>query len=172
MRFIWSFVGRILRLPRSAFSVTAAAGRGNGVPPSVQATIMQLRYWIPTIADVAHVAEQEQEDRWCFILVPRAEGACPLSVTVYESGRLDFTIAGATYTDRALEQLDQLLPLIERITQGHVVQRHWTSCVTGAACGIQTIVSLGRGRAWRDGLAAPEGEAFAHDRHFLPYRRL
>lgn len=166
------FVDRIARLPWSRFSITVSVGNGPGVPSSVQAIVAQLRYWLPTIADVAHVTEADEGAGWRFAIRPRTEGACPVSVTVSEAGQLDFTIAGETYEGRALETLDQLLPLVERITEGHVVQRRWMSRVTGEFRGIETIVSLGPGHAWRDGMTEPEAGAESHDHHFLPYRRI
>lgn len=172
MQRIRDFVARFWRLPWSAFSITAGVGSGGGVPSSVQATLAQLRYWVPTIADVAYVVEIEEGEGRRFAITPRTEGGCPVAVTLAETGRLDLTIAGETYTDRALETLDQLLPLIERITEGHVVQRRWASRATGAAQGIETIVALGPGRVWRDGFMAPGSDAFSQDHHFLPYRRI
>lgn len=172
MQRIRDLVVRFWRFPWSAFSITAGVGSGSGVPSSLQATIAQLRYWMPTIADVAHVVEREEGEGWRFALTPRTEGGCPVAITLAGTGRLDLTIAGETYEDRSLDTLDQLLPLIERITEGHVIQRRWASRATGAPRGIETIVSLGPGRVWRDGLASSEGDAFAHDHHFLPYRRI
>ena len=161
-----------MRLPWPASAITAAAGSGGGVPSSLPATLAQLRYWMPTIADVAHIWESEGGGTWCFSLKPRADGACPVSVMLRESGLFDLTIAGKTYEDCALEQFDHLLPLIERITEGHVLQRHWASRATGALRGIETIVSLRNGRVWRGGPIAPDEDAFARDHHFLPYRRI
>lgn len=142
------------------------------MPSSVQATVAQLRYWLPTIADVAHVSETEAAGGWRFSLVPRTSGGCPVAVTVLESGQIDFTIAGETYEGRALEKLDQLLPLVERITEGAVIQRRWSSRMTGGHLGIETIVHMGPARVWRDGLTAASADAESHDHHFLPYRRI
>lgn len=166
------FVDGLLRLPWSRFSITVGVGNGPGVPSSVQATIAQLRYWLPTIADVAHITEGASGEGWQFAIRPRTDGGCPVAVAVSETGQLDFTIAGETYEGRTLDTLDQLLPLVERITEGHVVQRRWTSRATGGFRGIETIVVLGPGRVWRDGMTAPEAGAESHDHHFLPYRRI
>ncbi|HRO48968.1 MAG TPA: hypothetical protein PLW75_02405 [Hyphomicrobium sp.] len=172
MQRIRDVVARFMRLPWSASAITAEAGSGGGVPSSLQATLAQLRYWMPTIADVAHIWESEGGGTWCFSLKPRAGGACSVSVMLRESGLFDLTIAGKTYEDCVLDQFDHLLPLIERITDGHVLQRHWASRATGQPLGIETIVSLGQGRVWRGGPILPDGDAFARDRHFLPYRRI
>ena len=172
MQRIRDVVARFMRLPWSASAVTAEAGGGSGVPSSLQATIEQLRYWMPTVADVAHIWESEGGGAWCFSLKPRAKGACPVSVMLGESGHFDLTIAGKTYEHCVLNQLDHLLPLIERITDGHVLQRHWASRATGVSLGVETIVSLGPGRVWRAGAIAPDGDAVSSDRHFVPYRRI
>lgn len=172
MQRIRDFVVRLSRLPWSVFSITARRGNGPGVPSSMQATVMQLRYWLPTIADVAHVAETERGTSWHFSITPRIPGACPVEITLHETGSLDFVIAGQAYEGRTLDLLDQLLPLIERITEGYVVQRRWISRVTGQLCGIETVVSLAEGRVWSDGRAAPGERVESHDHHFLPYRRI
>lgn len=172
MQRFWDFVGRVSRLPWFRFSITAGAGKGPGVPSSVQATVAQLRYWLPTIADVAQVSETEEAEGWRFSLVPRTTGGCPVAVRVQESGLVDLTVASETYEGRALDKLDQLLPLVERITEGAVIQRRWASRITGGFLGIETIVQLEPGRAWRDGLTSPSADAESHDHHFLPYRRI
>lgn len=172
MQRIRDFVVRLSRLPWSVFSIAARREIGPGVPSSVQATVMQLRYWLPTIADVAHVSEAEHGTSWRFSIAPRIPGACPVDVTLHETGNLDFVIAGEAYEGRRLDLLDQLLPLVERITEGHVVQRRWSSRATGQLCGIETLVSLEPGRVWSDGSAAPGESVESHDHHFLPYRRI
>lgn len=154
------------------FSITAGRGSGSGVPSSVQATVTQLRYWLPTIADVAHVSEAEQGASWQFSITPRIDGACPVAITLHETGSLDFVIAGETYEGRTLKLLDQLLPMVERITEGHVVQRRWTSPATGRLCGIETVVSLAPGQVWNAGMTTAAGDLESHDHHFLPYRRI
>lgn len=138
---------------------------------SVQATIEQLRYWVPTIKDVARVAESGDGAGWTLTITPRMAAACPVAITLKDSGRFDITIAGEAYADRALGSLDQLVRLLERIAEGHVVQRRWVSAATGVDQGIETLVLLGQGLVWRNG-PAPDGGAERHDRHFLPYRRV
>jgi hypothetical protein len=44
----------------------------------VEATVESLRYWVPTIADVARAVESEAPGYWRLSLVPEVEGACPL----------------------------------------------------------------------------------------------
>lgn len=140
----------------------------------VEATIEQIRYWVPTISDVAHVVWLGDGHAGCGVMlsiVPRIEAACPVAITLKETGRFDIVIAGARYTDCALGALDQVVHLLERITEGHVVQRRWVSAATGTAQGVETMVMLGTGIVWRDG-PEPDGGGERHDRHFLPYRRV
>jgi hypothetical protein len=138
---------------------------------SVQVTIEQLRYWVPTISDVARVAEDSEGDGWKLSLEPRVAAACPVAITLHDTGRFDLVIGGETYVDRALDRLDQIVQFLERVTDGNVIQRHWVSAATGVPQGIQTIVKLGPGVVWRDGME-PDGGFEHHDRHFLPYRRI
>ena len=138
--------------------------------PSVEATIEQIRYWVPTISDVAHTVEAREGESWLLSLEPHQSTACPVAIALRQSGRFDISLAGETYEDRALETLDQLVLLLERIVGGNVIQRKWVSAATGAPQGIETHVHLGPGLVWRNGMA-PEGGAECRDRHFLPYRR-
>ncbi|WP_439542228.1 hypothetical protein [Hyphomicrobium sp.] len=138
----------------------------------VSATIEQLRYWAPTIKDVARVIESDGPgDGWTLSIVPSVVTACPVAITLQPSGRFDILIAGETYTDRALGSLDQIVALLERITDGGVVQRRWVSCATGIETGVETMVPLGTGLVWRNG-PEPDEESERRDRHFLPYRRI
>ncbi len=139
-------------------------------PPSVEATIEQIRYWVPTITDVARVYEGKDDESWLLSIEPHIGAACPVAIALKETGRFDISIAGEAYDDRMLDQLDQIVILLERITDGSVVQRRWTSAATGAHRGIETIITIAPGVEWRDGLE-PDGSNERHDRHFLPYRR-
>jgi hypothetical protein len=138
----------------------------------VSATIEQLRYWVPTIKDVARVIESDGPgDGWTLSIVPAVVTACPVAITLQQSGRFDILIAGETYTDCALGSLDQIVALLERIADGHVVQRRWVSRATGVETGVETMVPLGAGLVWRNG-PEPDGGSERRDRHFLPYRRI
>ena len=84
----------------------------------------------------------------------------------------------ARATRGAPASLDLLLPLLEAITAGRVVQRRWISRATGACRAVESIVTLADGTQWRDGRttgsvaeAVPRDETERHDHHFLPYRR-
>jgi hypothetical protein len=139
--------------------------------PLVEATIEQLRYWVPTITDVARVTEHRTDgEGWTLSIEPRAASACPVALTLKDSGRFDIVVAGKRYTDLALGKLDEIVNLLERIADGHVVQRRWVSTATGAEQAVETMVRLGSGLLWRDG-PEPDGGAERRDRHFLPYRR-
>lgn len=138
--------------------------------PSVEATIEQIRYWVPTVADVARVVEAREGDSWLLSLEPNLSSACPVAVALRQSGRFDISIAGETYEDRVLESLEHLVLLLERISDGHVIQRRWVSAATGQPHSIETLVIMGPDRLWREGQEA-DASAERHDRHFLPYRR-
>jgi hypothetical protein len=138
----------------------------------VSATIEQLRYWVPTIKDVALVVESDDAgEGWTLSIIPKVASACPVAITLRESGRFDIVIAGEDYADRGLGSLDQIVTLLERITDGRVVQRRWVSRATGAETGVETMVALGEGLVWRNG-PEPDGGSERRDRHFLPYRRI
>lgn len=138
----------------------------------VSATIEQLRYWVPTIKDVARVIESDDMGNgWTLNIVPKVASACPVAITLRESGRFDIVIAGEGYADRGFGSLDQIVALLERIADGRVVQRRWVSRATGAETGVETMVPLGDGLVWRNG-PEPDGASERRDRHFLPYRRI
>lgn len=146
--------------------------------PQIEATIEQLRYWVPTITDVARVAEIDQAGTWTLSIAPRIASACPVEITLKDNGRFDIVIGGETYADRSLGTLDQIVRLLERITEGRVIQRQWVSPATGTPCGTETIVTLGPDAIWHGSDATAhaiagllDGAGERHDRHFLPYRR-
>lgn len=147
-------------------SSTRGAPRG----PSVEATIEQIRYWVPTISDVAQTVEAREGESWLLSLEPHLATACPVAIALRQNGRFDIALAGETYEDRALDTLDQLVLLLERVVDGGVIQRKWISAATGASQGLETHVHLGPGLVLRNG-PAPDGDAECRDRHFLPYRR-
>lgn len=140
-------------------------------PSAVQATIEQLRYWVPTIKDVARVFEGKDEAHFLLSIEPKVSGACPVAIAIRDNGRFDLAVAGETYEDRVLASLDQIVILLERITEGQVVQRRWASTATGAPLTVETLVKLGAEHVWRDGIAGGDG-CERRDRHFLPYRRV
>jgi hypothetical protein len=136
----------------------------------LHATIEGLRYWVPSIADLAHISQSETPDGWTLNVKPKVGGACPFELRLRRDGAYDIALAGQAYPARAVESLTMFEPLINSIIDGRVVQRHWISSQTGAARAIETLITLPNGRVWRDGDIAPAG-CETRDRHFLPYRR-
>lgn len=142
----------------------------------LQATVESLRYFVPSIADVAHSEENSAVDFWKVSLAPHTSGACPVELILHGTQRYDVMIAGEAYEDREISTLELFVPLLEAITAGRVVERTWISLSTGATIARETIVTLAKGKLWQDGsgLSAISGEEEnlrREDRHFLPYRR-
>jgi hypothetical protein len=137
----------------------------------LQGTIEGLRYWVPSIIDVAHVAEESGIGYWHLQVAPRSPGACPFEILLRDSCVFDAVLAGEAYEGRPVVALSVFLPLVEAIIGGRVIQRRWYSTQTGAQRSVETIVNLADGSIWRDGQSAADGSSESHDRHFLPYRR-
>jgi len=138
---------------------------------SVQATIEQLRYWAPSIKDVARVEEYDGDGDWTLAIMPHVAAACPVAITLKDNGNFDLALADETYLDRSLKPLDRILTLLEKIVAGEIVQRRWVSAVTGAHRSVETLVMLTPDLVWCDGTVS-DGDSEHHDRHFLPYRRI
>ena len=142
----------------------------------LQAIVESLRYFVPSIADVARSEETSAVDFWKLSLAPHTSGACPVELILHGTQRYDVMIAGEAYEDREISSLELFVPLLEAITGGLVVERTWFSLATGATVARETMVTLAKGKLWQDGsgLSAIRGheEKFRRDdRHFLPYRR-
>lgn len=144
----------------------------------LQATIASLRYWVPTIADTAHVEELDTPESWKLGATPRVPAACPFELLLRGDQRYDILIAGEAFEDLPITSLDMFVPLVEAIAAGKVIQRIASSAVTGADHWIETVVALGGGDAWRQRrelAALPPGAdprgLLVTERHFLPYRR-
>lgn len=143
----------------------------------LEATIAALRYWAPTVADVAEVAEAEGSGFWKMTVAPRAANACPFELVLRADQRHDLVIAGETFEDLPTKSLDVFVPLVEAIAEGRVVQCRWQSAATDAETAVETIVTLPDGREWSSArmltsLARdnPDG-VIAASRHFVPYHR-
>lgn len=143
----------------------------------LQAAIAGLRYWIPTVTDVAHVSESEGDGFWKMTAAPDAPNACPFELVLRADQRHDLVIAGETFEDLPTKSLDIFVPLVEAIAEGRVVQCHWKSAATDAKTAVETIVTLPDGREWSSArmltrLASdnPDG-VIADARHFVPYHR-
>lgn len=143
----------------------------------LQATIEGLRYWIPTVADVAHVSEREGDRFWKMSVTPAAANACPFELVLRTDQCHDLVIGGETFEDLPTKSLDAFVPLVEAIAEGRVMQCHWTSAATGTQTAVETIVTLSDGREWSSArmltpLASDNPDAvIASARHFVPYRR-
>ncbi len=140
------------------------------------ATIESLRYFVPSVADVAHSEEESDTGYWKLSMVARTAGACPIELILHSTQRYDVMIGTETYEDREIASLDMFVPLIEAITAGRIVERTWYRVTTGSRIARETLVTLGTGKIWQDGsgLSAVRGLEDAlrwEDRHFLPYRR-
>jgi hypothetical protein len=139
-----------------------------------EATIEQVRYWVPQIADVARVAESHGEDFWKIVIHPYTPNACSVEMTVRGDEQFDAVLGGETYPTRALASHSFLVSLLESVADGRVVQRRWKSSATGALQSVETLIVLSDGTMWT-GTNASDGDAAAwerHDHHFLPYRRM
>ena len=139
-----------------------------------EATVEQVRYWVPQIADVARVAESNGDDYWKIVIQPYTPNACSVEMTVRGNEQFDAVLGGETYPTRALASHSFLVSLLESVADGRVLQRRWKSSATGALQSIETLIMLSDGTVWT-GTNASEGDAVAwerHDHHFLPYRRM
>jgi len=144
----------------------------------MQATVASLRYWAPSIKDVAVVEDAESADYWRMTVSPIIANACPFELMLRADQRHDWMIAGEPYEDRDIVSLELFLPLVEAITEGRVVKREWTRRATGVVHTVETLIALPGGRIWQDrrdnGHAPPtsnDAEVLRTDRHFVPYRR-
>jgi len=144
----------------------------------LQATIASLRYWVPTVADVVRHEEFDSPDYWKLAITPNIATACPLELLLRADEHYDISVAGEYYEDLPIHSLDMLVPLVEAIAMGHVVQRVTTSARTGVKQRVETVVTLGNGEIWRQHreLTPPSphtepDEMLVTVRHFLPYRR-
>jgi hypothetical protein len=140
------------------------------------ATIESLRYFVPSVADVAQSEEQSDTSYWKLSLTPHTAGACPIELILHSSQRYDVMIAAEAYEDREIASLDMFVPLVEAITAGRIVERSWFQLTTGAKTARETLVSMGNGKVWQDGsglgsVRGHEDTVRCEDRHFLPYRR-
>jgi len=136
----------------------------------LQGTIEGLRYWVPSVIDVAHVSEESDSGYWRLHVAPRLAGGCPVEIVLRDNRSFDIAIAAESYEHREAMALSLFLPLVAAIIDGRVIQRRWFSTQTGALRGVESLVFLADGSVWRAGAAA-DGGSESRDRHFLPYRR-
>ncbi|MFA5949013.1 MAG: hypothetical protein WC807_01875 [Hyphomicrobium sp.] len=139
-----------------------------------QAIIEELRYWVPTVKDVARVYEIDEPEGWRLFIIPATDGACPVELLLRNDGLFDIEIGGQKYEAQSLTARNMLVVMLQQIADGRVLQRRWSSQATGAPCGLETIVDMGDGTLWTarqppHGIAEENIEGLC--RHFLPYRR-
>src|SRR5262245_53829876 len=144
----------------------------------VEATVEALRYWVPTIADVARASESQAPGYWRLAMSPDVIGACPFEMTLHDNQHFDIVLGSEFYEDRALASLELLLPILQSVTEGRIVHRSRIRRATGAERAVETIITLADGSVWRDGrtneavaAAIPREGTERHDHVFLPYRR-
>ncbi len=143
----------------------------------LEATVAALRYWVPTVADAAKVSETSGDGYWKLSVRPFVATACPFDLMLRADQRYDVTIAGETFEDLPIENLEAFVPLITAIADGRIVQRQRIAEASGRPLSIETIVKLPDGTLWSASrslvpvAAAREPETLLKDRHFLPYRR-
>lgn len=145
----------------------------------LQATITALSYWRPSIADAARIEETETGSYWKMVVRPFHAGTCPFELILHFDQRYDLAIADETYEDMQLDSFDQLVPFVEAISEGRVVQRHWCSRLTGLERAVETVVTLPGTGVWRGVRGADvtipsldqDDGLELRERRFLPYRR-
>lgn len=144
----------------------------------LQATIASLRYWVPTIADVAHSEELDSPEYWKLAITPSAAAACPFELLLRADEHYDVLIAGEAFEDLSITSLDLFVPLAEAIASGSVVQRLSHSAATGTPYRVETVITLANGDVWRQTRQVARAPArsgpddmITTERHFLPYRR-
>jgi hypothetical protein len=143
----------------------------------LRAVIESLRYWMPSVADCARVEETEAAGYWKMGVTPRTQGACPFELIMRGDQRFDLMIGGETFEDLEIP-FEDVMPLVDSISAGRVVQRRWISVATAALRDVETIVTFDNGRTWTGSRSAKPVPGHAHaqsceksDRVFLPYRR-
>ena len=107
----------------------------------LQATIASLRYWKPAISDAARVEESEADGTWQFSVSPHVASACPFSFTLSRTGLFSLTINGEHYAERPVESLDLFVTLAEAIVEGRVIERCWSSPLTGIQTHVASLVT-------------------------------
>lgn len=138
---------------------------------TLHGTIEGLRYWVPSIADVAHVAEGGGDGFWHIEVSPRTPGGCAFELLLRaDQQHYDIVLDSETYEYLPVESLNLFLSLTQAIVEGRVIQRRWYSRRTGELVWKQSRILLPDGLIWQEG-GEPPGGSERRDHHFLPYRR-
>lgn len=140
---------------------------------NARALVEELRYWVPSVKDVALVQECQDGAGLRFFLIPSTPGACPVELLLRNDGLFDLEVGGISYEAQELGARTALIDLLEGITAGQVIQRRFYNPATGAPVGVETRIRLPDGSYWRAGDMAEmlPGAMSVRDRHYLPYRR-
>lgn len=144
----------------------------------LQAAIASLRYWIPSISDVATMNESDNSDYWRLGVEPHVKGGCPFEIVVRSDGFHDIMIDGEVYEDQPSDDLDLFLAFAQGVARGDVIRRRFLTSAAEREVAVETIVALGNGRTWsrsRDLVALSKhgeiGDLIIADHRYLPYRR-
>ncbi|NJM55193.1 MAG: hypothetical protein HC841_04105 [Verrucomicrobiae bacterium] len=141
----------------------------------LQAATAAIHRVTERLGSAADVQLKAEPSRLRLALAPRTHGACPLELMIRADQRYDIEIGTEFYEDCEISSFDELEALIEAITQGNVVTRHYFSAATGSLRSVETVVTLGD-REWRRGHQVGRSpsaltETVVKDRTFLPYSR-
>ena len=144
----------------------------------LRSTVNGLKTAAAPFADVAEVEITESADYSRLSMIPRTAGACPVVIMLRSDQQFDIALGAEFYEDCRLDRLELFEPLIQAVTSGNVIQRHYISTATGTEQAVETIVTLPDGSHWHKGHvltrmanALSGGRALLEDRRFLPYRR-
>lgn len=143
----------------------------------LRATITSLEYWIPSISDVASIAETNCDAYWRINLEPQVAGACPFEFVIRADGYHDIMIAGESFEDQLTDDVELFVPLAQAIASGNVIRRIYTTAATRMPIAIETLVWLSNGGVWQrrrelvTGFGGPvHHNTIARDHSFLPYK--
>ncbi|MDX2307680.1 MAG: hypothetical protein NW216_05530 [Hyphomicrobium sp.] len=137
--------------------------------------VESLRYWIPSISDVAKADEDQSDAHWRIAVAPHVHGACPFEVVLKSGQRYAVVLDGVAFDDLPAGDLAGVTALADAIAAGRVVRSSWTTAKTGTPIATRLTVDLGKGRRWTETQGAvpdPSDDDYVRtDRHYLPYRR-
>lgn len=142
----------------------------------LEAAIAGLRYWIPTVADVARATESEGPGYWKLSVVPDTDEACPFELVLRHDQKHDLVIGSETFEDLPTPNLEAFAPLAQAISDGRVVRCCWRSAMTDIESAVETIVTLADGREWSrvryvTHLVDDNPDGFIATEHcYVPYR--
>ncbi|MDX2259745.1 MAG: hypothetical protein NW205_12635 [Hyphomicrobiaceae bacterium] len=140
------------------------------------ATITALRYWLPTIADVAGIEEEEGPGFWRVAVTPLTPGACPFEFMLHETKRYALAVGGRVFEDEPVTSLESFPHLLAAIADGRIDVEHETSALTGATVAMTTAIRPHDRPVWlrreiMTATADAPGETVTRTRRYLPYRR-